>query len=919
VTGSSPHPLLSAWRALPKGQKSRLAQDIARDVIERRLAREPLQAIGRALKFRIDTLHRASEAALSAAIQDAFPLVEPFWFFQTLVQIHFGSRAEVLSRTYDVMGVEHDGPHAPKEVLDAPLDVDQVRAAFASLPDGTEDADLLFCLRVMRHACSASWRPGVDAAITALAERDAPPAPIGPAEHDAGSDIAESESPSEAAVSEVAEAESAVPTGRDALEFTHLDRLLIRAVVSSLNGVEGSVGELERSDLVLELVHLNESREQSWFHLGFLDSLENRPLAELQQGDNRERRAWYLSGFLHGTFRRGQSLAMLAQLENLSPGDLERLLGGGSDGGAQLSQLVVPSLLSAERPEDSIPWLGLYAGLLPRQLVPAVLEWSRRALVDLAPQRVADVLEATLAGLAANRSSEEGPPNEVLRALRRRLAIAWRRLRRMDEARGAVEGLLDGAEPGAERGRLLCDLVLIELGIGSLEDLRLGHPETRPTLAQALQRTKPLLEEAASFGDSVPVAHYLLGLAQFLSNPTGEAEIRSTSASLSRALSAMSRDEPGFWRATGIQAQCEFLHALCELRLLDEGLAVPAVQHLTSAIETRSDLPEDLLFDAIQHAAAMNAPQISPLVQKLFEQQPERVLRELDLREVARRNPELRRIAATRARDLEESLRPRESWRVWKALLHASLDATGERDLETAREALDSLERLAQSASLSDQFLALLGDARNWDCVWSDEDAIEARLATLRLAGRWYEAAGDVERLAWQALEAGGSDADDLIELARGAGVHPDSLEALERQRDSLRARDEELPSLVEGRPLQPFRILFLGGNETQERYEDRLRQEIAETYPQCEIDFEFPAWSSNWGRLVDRLMGRLDTYSALVIMRFVRTELGREMRRQASRLEIPWVACTGRGHESLLRSLREAAQLAASSQKQLP
>jgi len=913
------HPLLNEWRSLPKEHQRDLALDLARDLRSGRFENRLEAALAEAMKFRIATLHRASEEALASGIRASLPFVEPEAFFNLLVRLHFGARASVLSEVYDRLGAEHDGVEVRKEVLEAPLDADKVVAGVPALLASPELPKLRLCLHLMSFACSEAWRPGVEAALAALTgdrvetpqapeETPAPPPSAGPPPAPAPP-----ETESEPQPETVAEAEETVggPELPKPPEFTTLDKQLIRAVVASLNEIHGSLGELERNDLVLEVIHLNEARAQSWFHLGFLDSLERRPLAEMQKGDNRERRAWYLSGFLHGAHRLRQERGVLEQLAALDDADRERLLGNGSAGGAQLAEIVVPAQLRSEDPSAALPWLRLYAGTEPEKLVNPVLVWSRRALIDQPPQSVADVLEATLGSLESVRE-DLAPPDHVFRALRRRLAIAWRRLRRLEEARRLVDELLEEAPSGEERSRLLCDRALITLGIGSLEELRLGHPDTRPALAEALRGVRPQLEEAVACGDGIPVAHYLLGIARLLESKLGDAELKETSASFSRALSAMSVDGPSFWRVTGVQSQCEFLHAVCELRLLEEARAVPAVRELTAALEQRADLPEDLLFEAINIAAGLNVPQVSPLVEKLLGRQPLRALRELDLEEVAERNDALRRLAARFAVEHDEGLRAQEKWKIWSSLLKASLEAHSGRDLETARQALDALERVATNSGLEQPFLGLLANPENWECAWEERDALEARVGVLRRLGRWAQAQEDLERMAWQAIDDRESDAPDWIELYREAGGAPETVDALRRQLEASRAGSEDLDETLTGvvsRP--PVRILFVGGNESQERYEAGLREEFVAAHPGSDLDFVFPSWSSNWGKTVDELKPKLDRYSAMVLMRFVRTQLGREMRRMASRYDLPWVACSGHGRESLRRSIESAVRAA--------
>lgn len=917
------HPLLTEWRSLPKEQQRELAIDIARDLRAGRFDHRLEAALADAMKFRIGTLHRASEEALASGIHASLPFVEPEAFFNLFVRLHFGARAGVLTEVYERLGVVHDGTEVGKEILEAPLDADRVAQGVAALLSSPELPKFRLCLRVMRFACSEAWRPGVEAALAALAggwaetagapeEAVAPRAPAGappvPAEPEP------ERRPHPETVAETAAEVEETAGGPDlsgAPEFTTLDKLVIRAVIGSLNEIHGGLGELERNDLVLELLHLNEARAQSWFHWGFLDALEARPLAPLQRGDNRDRRAWYLSGFLHGVYRVRQDAGLLEQIEALEELDRERLLGPGSEGGALLAETVVPACLRSPEPRAALPWLRLYASVAPEKLVPPVLGWSRVALVDQSPQRVADLLEATLASL--ERLDEElRPPEEVSRALHRRLAIAWRRLRRFEEARSAVHELLETSTDGLERSRLLCDDALITLAIGSLEEMKLGHPDTRPALAQALRGVRPRLEEAVACGDGAPVAHYLIGISRLLDLPRTDSELDETSAAFSRALSAMSTDGASFWRRTGVQPQCEFLHAICELRLLDEARGVPAVRELTSALEQRPDLPEDLLFEAINNAAGLNIPQVSPLVERLLERSPIRVLRELDLSDVAERNDGLRQMAARFALQHEEGLRAEERWRVWSRLLAAALGAQSGRDSDTAQQALDALERTAQREGFEQRFLDLLDRNENWECAWEERDALEARVAVLRRLGRWAEAQAELERVAWQAIDDCESDAADWIELYREAGGAPETVDALKRQLEVSRAGGADLDDTLDGPSAQtPVRILFVGGNESQERYEASLRADFLERNPGSAVDFLFTDWSSNWGRQIDELKPKLAQYSAMVLMRFVRTQMGRELRRLGSRYDLPWVACTGHGRDSLRRAISEAARVA--------
>ncbi|MEO8195766.1 MAG: hypothetical protein ABI689_03505 [Thermoanaerobaculia bacterium] len=162
------HLFIAEWRRLSGEGQRELARDIARAVLQGALGRPEEEELARALKFRVGALRRSSEDGLAAAIRVGIVQLEARPFLDLLVQVHFSSRAEVLSTTYDLLGVEHDGTEVAEPVLEAPLDLTKVQATFAGRADAEDAARLGLCLVVMGYVCSAAWQPGVAAALEAL-------------------------------------------------------------------------------------------------------------------------------------------------------------------------------------------------------------------------------------------------------------------------------------------------------------------------------------------------------------------------------------------------------------------------------------------------------------------------------------------------------------------------------------------------------------------------------------------------------------------------------------------------------------------------------------------------------------------------------------------------------------------------------
>jgi hypothetical protein len=108
--------------------------------------------------------------------------------------------------------------------------------------------------------------------------------------------------------------------------------------------------------------------------------------------------------------------------------------------------------------------------------------------------------------------------------------------------------------------------------------------------------------------------------------------------------------------------------------------------------------------------------------------------------------------------------------------------------------------------------------------------------------------------------------------------------------------------------------VLFLGGNEVQEHYRPRLDAEFAESYGGAvEVDWVFPGWSSNWIKVADRIEASWSSRppATMVLMTFVRTNLGQWARRTAGEHGIPWVSCTGHGRAAIARSVDRAVRVA--------
>jgi hypothetical protein len=263
----------------------------------------------------------------------------------------------------------------------------------------------------------------------------------------------------------------------------------------------------------------------------------------------------------------------------------------------------------------------------------------------------------------------------------------------------------------------------------------------------------------------------------------------------------------------------------------------------------------------------------------------------------------LREVLARRAEDTTRARRARGSDA--EALLR---DALAGGDVARAERALATLEDLSDDAEGRARLLGLLGERARYDPAWTAEEALDARVRLLEAEGRYREAALLLCCTGHEALsrdpERGLFLVSDVLARIEGYGIEcPDP--ALVARKGALRSR-EQAPVVVSTR--EPVgRVYVIGGNEVQAQYEEWLRAEAQRRWPRIALEFDFTGWSSNWGRALPAIEGRIRNAQAVVVLRFIRTLLGRAVRSLCGTHARPWVACTGHGRQSLLLAIEQA------------
>ncbi len=253
------------------------------------------------------------------------------------------------------------------------------------------------------------------------------------------------------------------------------------------------------------------------------------------------------------------------------------------------------------------------------------------------------------------------------------------------------------------------------------------------------------------------------------------------------------------------------------------------------------------------------------------------------------------RTGADRAKDL-------------RAALHGFLHR---QDWKEAGEALDNLEILARDGVAVPEFLELL---EKYDhaksCAWDFEDVTIARARCHESRGEFEDATHVLRdlffRLASSEGATGLSDAKGVLDRIRSYGLDESRYSDMTSRYTALANREAKdagkTDPVVEQ---QVVEILVVGGEKLEARTENAIRETLKKRHSHVRARFIPTGWSGNWRRPFSEIEGQMEHHDALVIMRSMRTHLGREIRRT---WDGPWRPCWGNGPRAIAEAVGEAA-----------
>ncbi|MCY4400879.1 MAG: hypothetical protein OXE96_16290 [Gemmatimonadetes bacterium] len=686
--------------------------------------------------------------------------------------------------------------------------------------------------------------------------------------------------------------------------LTTLDRLLIFAAVRTAQRIKGALSEDELDDVVDELVTLNAQRHESYFHAGFRDVLFDRSVGEELPASNPSRLRWYWTGAVQGWARR-ERWDCIVREHATNP--VIKELGNGS---TQASVAAVRHIAEALRKE------GQTTQIAQLVKVPALIGQPAlfKLLLDAATELLGkgDAAKALpLFGLLmkARRELEKrgvSPADRMLLDAHRRMAHCLRHLHQHRRAQTLLGDLLNQDPDPNIHAMVHADLGLLAGGFDALEEvvLPLRHDE----LAGFVDR---LAKGVEHFRQSVAIdtaysahGHYCLGVLA-LGRAVNDDEFTDAERHLQFTRIRFSETADSYSNSLVEHANLYF--GIAKAQQLSPNKLAHSADVMTGSMASGARIPDYMIEQTIVALALSEEKEdLHRVVSVIIEEEGGRVLDELAKCEPALDHcPTLCDALKTRA--LRKGRTSSAQAGDLRSALHGFLKQDNP---EAAAEALDGLDKLAQDGVGVPEFLELLEDRSRYEPAWDWEDATIAQARCLEARGKFLDAVHVLHdlfyRLATQEREAGLDDAAGVLDRIRGYGIDRASYSNLTDRYNALTAQESGPVPSPEGEPARGVKVLVVGGGEQQARAEDMVRQKLQDTDQHIRVTFIQTGWSENWRRKFGEIEGAMASHDALVIMRFMRTHLGRRIR--AKWTGGPWRSCWGGGHGAIVGAVTRAA-----------
>lgn len=712
----------------------------------------------------------------------------------------------------------------------------------------------------------------------------------------------------------VVQPEAADPIAASTTSLDPLDHVLIKACVRSVAGELGALSLVQIEAAIQDLVSANSSRHHSYFHPGFIDGLMERPFSCTDPELNTERRCWKFAGYATALARRSKYPEITALLDGRRD-DLTRMLGDHPRYIHVVGSTLLESLRQAARYSDIAT---LFSGkslanggvVFVRKVLTLVGELYRQRKITEVRLLLTPLEEA--ARLMANRLVKE----EQAEIARRRAQIL-KAEGCFEAARASFDGLLPDAD-ARHRSMIRSDIGLAKGSFKWLSEVQVPRdqslvPDLKARIQSGLDDFAASAHEASGLSYSGDAnGNFVMGVFELLNERYAQAE----SAFRVAYERAMRRES--IYQATGVLPRLKIYYACSTFLAWNEPQFANACELIDSAAIDfpPSEWPEWLIERCLGSVISV-LPAGSEHLLAVVDRHVPSALRSYICSTLDTLSVDLWRSSDRVRRHVQGMLFAEDAtsdelrFGTAKAIvqLEAARKHTPTWDRDGHAKALESLIELAgERPSALTEAAGLLASQDVWGSIWEHR---ETQMQHAVIAERLGQRDQALDFL-FQSMRA--HQADGLHDEARGIRVRMEELDATHALTVEAKALIPDPEASGWPRRRSNLRILFVGGNETQNQYHKGIRDKIKEDGAPIDVEFMSTGWG-NWASFHRTIEGRLQNYDGIIIMQFTRTTLGQRLRQSINEFEaqsgrkLPWHACTGRGFQSLYLSIITCAR----------
>jgi hypothetical protein len=704
-----------------------------------------------------------------------------------------------------------------------------------------------------------------------------------------------------------------VARAEDSGEFLLYEQEIIKALARGAISRTDAVEAEDAVEMARQVIDDAPGRARVFFLLGFAQALHRRK-ADLSgvNGLNPDRISWFFGGYVHGLARQTDSNAIVAFIKETP--DMFRVFLEKSEHPAftQTHGFISKALADAEEAElfRELIFSGVFV-FEDLDNFTLLLHGSSMARELTSKRNYAEAIKlcSSLKGLAERLAKSQHPyfatfARKDLKQLRRREAIAMLGEGDSEGARAAFGQL--GAE-GNSREKVEARAWIAMANAGLTDFFAVFPSQTREIFLRSGERMKAVLREISDqrieSAKRSPTVSVCAGMAEYY--------LRNYPAALSHFKNAaeaiMQEGRPATSRA---YLWIRFMRSASQLMCMDFTLPEVIVADFEAVAESKIKPSSWFYGELVEPAALFPDNRLLPLVLAAIPDE------DREKHFIAYQNADLlskdSQKRLTYAQWLPSSKRKKKD--IFEQLCQVVRWDLQSGKTEAAEMALDHLEQLAEEA---EQFAAgvlnLVSESGVVPDVLEETDQLELRIRLLLRLNRDTDALQlMLERFRKAATSSNAWCREQSLELlselkATGVDLSQVSVIAAKLTAEFESNNTDNDIIATAGK----VRVIYVGGNEIQQRYEKDIVAELAIEHPNLSVDFVYPGWSSNWAPVADGIKSRLGDYDGLVLSYFVRTIFGRTVRKMCTD-SCPWWAAPGHGKASIKRGILAAARHAA-------